>query len=125
MESPQIEEPSTFTLQQHGGPATRPPKRPPSTDATITMPIDFLDLPLPALNIICDEPEPKDLSPANELLHWHYKLGHVPFKVLQQMAHKGELLHRLAQLIPPFCGACKYGKQMKKPWHRKGQQSYL
>ena len=38
VESPQIEEPSTFTLQQHGGPATRAPKKPPNTDATITMP---------------------------------------------------------------------------------------
>ena len=28
-------------------------------------------------------------------------------------------------VIPPFCAACKYGKQTKRPWHTKGPQGHI
>ena len=34
-------------------------------------------------NLIEQEEEPTKLNPSDELLRWHYKLGHAPFKLLQ------------------------------------------
>ena len=39
-------------------------------------------------NLIEEEEEPLKLNPSDELLRWHFKLGHAPFKLLQQMAKK-------------------------------------
>ena len=41
------------------------------------------------------------------------------------MATQGDLPKRLAPVIPPFCAACKYGKQTKCPWCTKGPQGYI
>ena len=76
-------------------------------------------------NLIEEEEEPSKLSPSDELLRWHYKLGHAPFTRLQQMAKRGDLPKRLATVIPPFCAACKYGKQTKRPWRTKGPQGHI
>ena len=51
--------------------------------------------------------------------------GHAPFKLLQRMASQRDLPKRLATVIPPFCTACKYGKQTKWPWHTKGPQGHI
>ena len=50
------------------------------------------------------------------------RTGHVPFKMLQRMATQGDLTH---SFLPPFCAACKYGKQRKCPWCTKGPQQHL
>ena len=76
-------------------------------------------------NLIEDEEEPTKLNPSDELLRWHYKLGHAHFKLLQHMAKKGDLPKHLATVIPPFCAACKYGKQTKRPWRTKGPQGHI
>ena len=76
-------------------------------------------------NLIDEEEEPSKLNPSDELLRWHYKLGHAPFTRLQQMANRGDLPKRLAAVIPPFCAACKYGKQTKRPWRTKGPQGHI
>ena len=76
-------------------------------------------------NLIEEEEEPSKLTPSDELLRWHYKLGHAPFTRLQQMATRGDLPIRLATVIPPFCAACKYGKQTKRPWRTKGPQGHI
>ena len=41
------------------------------------------------------------------------------------MASQGDLPKRLATVIPPFCAACKYGKQTKRPWRTKGPQGHI
>ena len=41
------------------------------------------------------------------------------------MATQGDLQKRLATVIPPFCAACKYGKQTKRPWRTKGPQGHI
>ena len=41
------------------------------------------------------------------------------------MAMQGDLPKRLATVIPPFCAACKYGKQTNHPWHTKGPQGHI
>jgi hypothetical protein len=35
-------------------------------------------------------------NPSAQLLHWHYRLGHVPFRSIQAMAHQGRLPKALA-----------------------------
>ena len=118
-------QPPSFPLQQQQeqpsasnnlGLMTHPP----------TMQIDFSPLhQIIKLNLIEDKQDPPTLSPSDELLHCHHKLGHAPFKTLQSMAIHGELPRKLAMVIPPFCATCKYGKQTKCPWHTKGQQTHL
>ena len=39
-------------------------------------------------NFIEEEEDPFKLIPSDELLRWHYKLRHTPFKLMQQMATK-------------------------------------
>ena len=54
-----------------------------------------------------------------ELLRWHRRLGHLPYPMLQRMAAMGLLPKRLAQCPHPFCAACQYGKQTRRPWRTK------
>ena len=122
---PQIQEiPPQFPLQQIGPPTTtegQKEKTLPMTTQVDFTPLQQKDKP----NFIEQEEEPTKLNPSDELLRWHYKLGHAPFKLLQQMATEGDLPKRLATVIPPFCTACKYGKQTKRPWHTKGPQGHI
>ena len=60
------------------------------------------------------------LDPHDELLRWHYRLGHLPFDRIKQLTLKGQLPRRLLASKNPFCSACQYGKMMKKPWRVKG-----
>ena len=41
------------------------------------------------------------------------------------MSSQGDLPKRLPTVIPPFCEACKYGKQTKRPWCTKGPQGHI
>ena len=41
------------------------------------------------------------------------------------MSTQGDLPKRLATVIPPFCAACEYGKQTKRPWRTKGSQGHI
>ena len=84
-------------------------------------PLQHIDL----SHLIKHKEEPTKLNPSDEILRWHYKLGHAPFKLLQRMASQGDLPKRLATVIPPFCAACKYGKQTKRPWRTKGPQGHI
>ena len=113
-----------FPVQQSGPPITTPAQKE-HTSTTITQ-VDFAPLQNTAPpNVIEPEEEPTKLSPSDELLRWHYKLGHASFKLLQRMASQGDLPKQLASVIPPFCAACKYGKQTKRPWRTKGPQGHI
>jgi hypothetical protein len=54
-----------------------------------------------------------------ELLHIHHRMGHAPFKKLQEMAKQGALPTRLRNCPIPTCAACLYGKASKKAWRSK------
>ena len=60
------------------------------------------------------------MDPQDELLRWHYYLGHLPFDRIKQLANKGQLPKRLLNCHTPFCAACQYGKMTKSPWRVKG-----
>ena len=74
----------------------------------------------PIPQVIPDDPEPTSLSPHDELLRWHYRLGHLPFERVKQLARTGQLPKRLLNCKKPFCAACQYGKMTKRPRRVKG-----
>ena len=74
----------------------------------------------PITHMILDDQEPTSLDPHDELLQWHYRLGHLSFECIQQLARLGQLPKRLLASKKPFCSACQYGKMMKRPWRVKG-----
>ena len=88
--------PPTVTLAQKENPLT-------TTTKANFAPLQHTDQP----NLIEEEEDPTKFNPSDELLRWHYKLGHAPFKLLQCMASQGDLPKRLATVIPPSCAACK------------------
>jgi GAG-pre-integrase domain len=54
-----------------------------------------------------------------QLLAWHYRLGHIPFAKIQQMASRGDLPIGLATCQIPKCAACMYGKATWRAWRTK------
>jgi hypothetical protein len=73
-----------------------------------------------------DEDEDAPLAAADvqaELMRWHYRLGHLPFPKLKQLARNGEILKKLAKLTAPECAGCLFGAMTKLPWRGKGSKS--
>jgi hypothetical protein len=67
-----------------------------------------------------EESEDTQLAAANnqtKLMHWHYRLGHLPFVKLKQLALNGEILKKLAKAKPPKCAGCLFGAMTRIPWH--------
>ena len=56
-----------------------------------------------------------------QLLHWHHRLNHLPFKRIQAMAKQSLLPKKLAHSRIPLCSGCAYGKATKKPWRTKAK----
>ncbi len=52
-------------------------------------------------------------------MRWHYRLGHLTFAKLKQLALNGEIPKKLAQLPPPKCAGCLFGAMTKIPWRGK------
>ncbi len=51
-----------------------------------------------------------------KLMPWHYRLGHLPFVKLKQLALNGEIPKKLAKVKPPKCAGCLFGAMTKIPW---------
>jgi hypothetical protein len=62
-------------------------------------------------------------NPTQEMLFWHYHLGHLPFSRIQSMAKAGDFPKRLATCRIPECPMCRFGKATKVPWRTKGKQN--
>jgi hypothetical protein len=56
-----------------------------------------------------------------KLMHWHYRLGHLAFSKLKQLALNGKIPRRLAEVKPPACVGCLFGAMTKVPW--RGQET--
>jgi hypothetical protein len=69
---------------------------------------------------------PRVLSPSQqELLSWHHRLYHLPFKHLFQLAQY-KLLPKLiltCEAKPSLCVACQFGTAHQHPWHSKTKAS--
>ena len=56
----------------------------------------------------------------NMIKNWHFKLGHVSYFTLKQMAKEGIIPKLLKDTnIPKYCSVCNKGKQTKKPFPKK------
>ncbi len=58
-----------------------------------------------------------------KLMHWHYRLGHLSFSKLKQLALNGKIPRRLAKVKPTACTGCLFGAMTKVPW--RGQETSL
>ena len=74
----------------------------------------------PIACMIPEDQEPTSLDPHDELIRWHYRLGHLSFEHILQLTRSGQLPKRLLTCKKPFCTACQYGKMTKLPWRVKG-----
>jgi hypothetical protein len=66
-----------------------------------------------------EEGEDTQLTAANnqtKLMHWHYRLGHLPFVKLKQLALNGDIPKKLAKVKPPKCTGCLFGAMTRIPW---------
>ncbi len=59
------------------------------------------------------------MDPTTEKLYWHYKLGHIPFPVLNRLSENGQVPKRLHKIMDPKCAACMFGQSTKRPWRTK------
>jgi hypothetical protein len=54
-----------------------------------------------------------------KLMRWHYRLGHLPFSKLKQLALNREIPKKLAKVKPPKYARCLFGAITKIPWQGK------
>jgi hypothetical protein len=69
-----------------------------------------------------EEGEDTQLAAADnqtKLMRWHYRLGHLPFSKLKQLALNGEIPKKLAKVKPPKCKGCLFRAMTKIPWQGK------
>ena len=67
-------------------------------------------------------PEDEDVqgdSTQAQLLAWHYRLGHAPFKKIKRMAANGDLPGNLAKCKAPRCADSLFGKATRRSWRTK------
>ena len=57
------------------------------------------------------------------LLTIHETLGHLSFHVLKIMARCGIIPRDLAEVLPPTCPGCAYGKAHRRQWRYKGAKN--
>ena len=93
-----------------------PPAEEPPSEAICSGPLTFDPMP--------HQEENKDTTLAAadnqvELMQWHYRLGHLPFAKLKQLALNGKIPKRLAKVTPPKCTGCLFGAMTKIPWRGK------
>jgi hypothetical protein len=105
---------------------TMPPLSPDHDDEALDeKEIHVIDFQLEELSMEDDDEEATQQDhahskdPSAQLLHWHYRLGHLPFKTIQAMAHRGQLPSSLKNCKVPQCAACLYGKATKRPWRTR------
>ena len=56
-----------------------------------------------------------------EFYRLHCKYGHVPFKILKNMAAQGIIPKKFKDCHEPKCSSCLYGKQTRRPWRDKSK----
>jgi hypothetical protein len=50
-----------------------------------------------------------------KLMRWHYRLGHLLFPKLKQLALNGKIPNKLSKVKPPTCAGCLFGAMTKNP----------
>jgi hypothetical protein len=60
-----------------------------------------------------------EMDPTSEMLYLHYKLGHISFQKIRQMAKDGLVPKKFLKCRIPMCASCMYGSATKRPWRTK------
>jgi hypothetical protein len=63
--------------------------------------------------------------PADDLLDWHIRFGHMPIWRLQSLANDGIIPQRLSKYKISKCTSFMYGKITKKPWRYKHEARHI
>lgn len=58
------------------------------------------------------------------LLTIHERFGHLSFAILKLMARSNLIPSDLANVDPPTCPGCAYGKAHRRPWRSKGARNH-
>ena len=116
-ESFQPHDPVAPPADEEDEPVTLPEQSPEATEPGPTTTLVDLG---PITHVIPEDPEPASLNHHDELLRWHYRMGHLPFDRIKQLVQTGQLPKRLLTSKKPFCPACQYGKMTRRPWRVKG-----
>jgi GAG-pre-integrase domain len=66
-----------------------------------------------------------EMDPTSEMLFLHYKLGHISFNKIRQMAHDGLVPKKFLKCRVPTCASCMYGKATKRPWRTKTRTNQI
>ena len=82
-----------------------------------------VDMPPPEMILDVNDHQPT--TPTAEPLQYHYRLNHCSFRKLKIMAKLRLIPNHLANVNPPICPACKFGKHKRKAWRAKAQSSTL
>jgi hypothetical protein len=73
--------------------------------------------------IVEDEEDHQPTNLAAEMLRYHQKFGHTPFKKLQEMAKLGIIPKKLANCPVPTCSSCLYAKATKRKWRSRSSDN--
>jgi hypothetical protein len=109
-------------LAQNGSPAEESDRRHPDIpDEVFTLSDSVPTEP----TTIPEDPDVQYETPQAELLAWHYRLGHVSFAKIKQMAARGNLPAYLGRCKPPKCAACMFGKATRRAWRLRSPANKL
>ena len=56
-------------------------------------------------------------------MRWHYRLGHLSFKLIKEMSDVVLLTKNLSKAPIPKCAVCMFFETKKKPWRTKGKKT--
>ena len=76
----------------------------------------------PITHVIPEDQEPTSLDPHDELLRWHYRLGHLPFDRIKQVALRGQLPKHLLARKKPFLFGVPVWQNDEKTMESQGRQ---
>lgn len=123
-ESPISEQPTTLNArhQVHGLQSWKPTETVESqwtlSPHTVTFGLDKLNLQDPD-DYDRESPENQQMREQVAMLHWHFKLNHLPFPRIRLLAKQGLLPARLAHAKDPKCAACLSGRATRRPWRTR------
>ena len=52
-------------------------------------------------------------------MHWHYRLGHLSFQKLKELAEISKTAKHLTNVKPPVCAGCAFRAMTKVPWRKQ------
>jgi hypothetical protein len=104
------DEPALQPPSEHGKSPIKPAPPEPTGKPDEREKSDF-SLDGPTVSHVIDDDEEINFSDIqHEFMHWHYRLGHLSYSKLKQLAEMGDIPYRLRHARRFRCTACMYAK---------------